>query len=692
MKTHYWSSAPREHLQAPRRSHGHILSSGAAGPPMALGGPARPPGGPAREQPRSADVQTGRARPTGKAAHTGPGTVTRAFNEDMASLRLGIAASLKEAKAAKNQVEVPAHNSEKMHCESSANRSLPTSPASQQKKRGKKKARAQATPPPKRSKPRAAREATSKPTAPCDRDGTCKCRRERAPAEAHSDATVQSPASPSKLSYDSVAPNPIGVPPPTPQLVYEKDMYKEACATWAELAESVQKSPGRFDAAARRLQALLLPPAAKPNAGFPRGAPARAAEPHDAENFPGPFYTTSPDMKDTKIADKVEELLEATYEEAKECHTKGPGKDGVTTDDCVRIVKRLLVGDGRFADIEYMCDEKRFPARVLILADIVRARMHYNWTTTRCRLEYIQPEAHASPDDIVMRDDKGLQFIVLRSLDGRRPFAAPCADLARSLEDIARHDPRAREFGVKIGTHDRPIVYQAAWKAGEVPNVYLKGSKNKKNEKGITTFQGGRPRPQLQERVRHHLTEIYLIARRYLYQQLLPHETAARAFDMRPWLGDRDEATPRIPLLSAVWGLFPAAAAHQDNDVAPGLLAMCDCNAPPAEGEDPDQTPPTGPQRALQGNGFYFPCSGEGDTGTYVSLSQGDLVLFDPNVPHCVTEPWYRAEDTGPPRVRYLVSCFYNEKHLVCARHSHGEPTTRDAAARRPKRKRKKKP
>ena len=90
--------------------------------------------------------------------------------------------------------------------------------------------------------------------------------------------------------------------------------------------------------------------------------------------------------------------------------------------------------EGRFADIEYMCDEKRFPVRVLILADIVRARMHYNWTTTNCRLEYIQPEAHASPDDIVMRDDKGLQFIVLRSLDGRRPFAAPCADLARSLD------------------------------------------------------------------------------------------------------------------------------------------------------------------------------------------------------------------------------------------------------------------
>ena len=403
-------------------------------------------------------------------------------------------------------------------------------------------------------------------------------------------ATASAPSTARSLSYDSVAPNPIGVPPPTPQLVYEKDKKKEASATWAELAESVQKSPGRFDAAARRLQALLLPPAAKTNTDFPRGAPARSAVPHDTAKFPGPFYTTSPDMKDTKIADKVEELLEATYEEAKKFHTKTLGKNGVTTDDCVRIVKRLLMRGRRFADIKYMCDEKRFPVRVLILADVVRARMHYNWTTTRCRLEYIQPEAHASPDDIVMRGDKGLQFIVLRSLDGRRPFAAPCADLARSLEDIARHDPGALEFGVKIGTHDRPIVYQAAWKAGEVPNIFLKG---------ITTSVGGRPRPQLQERVRHHLTEIYLIARRYLYQQLLPHETAARAFDMRPWLGDRDEATPRIPLLGAVWGLFPAAAAHQDNDVAPGLLAMCDCNAPPAEGEDPDQTPPTGPQRAL---------------------------------------------------------------------------------------------
>ena len=48
-------------------------------------------------------------------------------------------------------------------------------------------------------------------------------------------------------------------------------------------------------------------------------------------------------MKDTKIADKVEELLEATYEEAKKFHTKTLGKNGVTTDDCVRIVKRLLM-------------------------------------------------------------------------------------------------------------------------------------------------------------------------------------------------------------------------------------------------------------------------------------------------------------------------------------------------------------
>ena len=88
--------------------------------------------------------------------------------------------------------------------------------------------------------------------------------------------------------------------------------------------------------------------------------------------------------------------------------------------------------------------------------------------------------------------------------------------------------------------------------------------------------------------------------------------------------------------------------AQVDDD--PGLAFMVAC----AWGSN-DETvrPPRKRARAqsrahgqnVRGSGFYFPASGP--EGIYVSLRQGDILLFNPSAPHCATEPWYESDDPG---------------------------------------------
>ena len=68
----------------------------------------------------------------------------------------------------------------------------------------------------------------------------------------------------------------------------------------------------------------------------------------------------------------------------------------------------------------------------------------------------------------------------------------------------------------------------------------------------------------------------------------------------------------------------------------------------------------------VRGSGFYFPASGP--EGIYVSLRQGDILLFNPSAPHCATEPWYESDDPGWFRVRSLVSCYLNRDMIGAAR------------------------
>ena len=459
---------------------------------------------------------------------------------------------------------------------------------------------------------------------------------------------------------------------------------KKFAIAWAQIAAAVVRDDELFDERARQNQQALLKGACQLPSGS--GAPnkcAGASPRIDDDGNPrhrgrvGDFWTTAPDMARSFVREQLARALESATAEAEErfphrgCSL--PSKC-LTPEKCEGILKPFLRDD---LLLRHMLNEKLYPMRLRILAEIIYLRVTWPQEHKETTLKHIPAKSYfgqgdadavcAGPTPWAEHD-----FVVVRGKQNGefRPFAKPSVDLANVLAAIARETvDEADEFSgsKKAQSKKRSRVYKRAWHSGFRAPPHIK--KAKKHQPLLYEPKASTCRANLNEKLRSTLEEIYKAARPYLYAQLLPHELAKQAFNVRDWLGEGGSPAPSIPLLAAVWLDLGAILAHTDPD--PGLAFMVACAWDAEDGKlaphgKRARAPSPARGQNVRGSGFYFPDSGP--DGIYVSLRQGDILLFNPSAPHCVTEPWYESERPSWLRVRSLVSCYLNRDMIGVAR------------------------
>ena len=459
---------------------------------------------------------------------------------------------------------------------------------------------------------------------------------------------------------------------------------KKFALAWAQIVAAVVRDGSLFGERARedqlaRLKGACHLPSRSSVGGNHAGSQLRidANGRTGQRGHTGNFWTTAPDMARPEVREHLEHALDKAAAAAVckfACKGCSPPSLCVTTAKCEEILRPLLDRD---PELRHMLNAKKFPMRLRILADITRLRVTWPEDYTKTTLRPIPKNSHfrRGADAICAgpTPDAELDFVVVRGkLNSEfRPFAKPSVDLARILAAIASETAdEVDEFSgsKQAQSKARSRVYKRAWHSGYRAPPHLDRKTSVRNLFYEPAAPSAR-RARLNEELRCTLEKIYQEARPYLYAQLLPHEMAKLAFNMQDWLGEGRTEAPSVPLLAAVWLDLGAILAHVDDD--PGLAFMVAC----AWGSN-DETvgPPRKRARAqsrahgqnVRGSGFYFPASGP--EGIYVSLRQGDILLFNPSAPHCATEPWYESDDPGWFSVRSLVSCYLNRDMIGAAR------------------------